>query len=175
MRDAGTVFFLFLSLFPQIRQVRVSSMYNYITLRKQVIMLHSAIICKIRLGMRLFDKIDWFYKRAQQSISPSQIIANSVQNIVRQIGRRNDISSQEKEQIISSLQEPLKQHKPLHVDASWGACLAAIIDRMNGTISGTENPELKEFYRGLCNLLRSTWDIIEKSGHKAHVDKPVPC
>ncbi len=124
--------------------------------------------------MRLFDKIDQYYKVAQNAVSPHQMMADAIYKVVDQIAQHPKISAEEKENLKNELHKPFNgEHPASHLDAAWFNHMAAAMDTLIGAFDCAKEPDVKNFHHKMCEMLSAAWDQIVSLGHRAHVDKPV--
>ena len=122
--------------------------------------------------MQLLDRIEYLCKMAE--VSPHQFISKAINQVSRAILNRSDISINDKENLLTALQDHFN-HKPIHVDAQWSYHLASAMDEIINASNATSLLDLKDFYYKLYDILNSTWDFLDQNGHPSHTNKPVMC
>lgn len=123
--------------------------------------------------MRLFDKIDQYYKVAQNAVSPHQMMADAIHKVMDQISQHPKISGEEKESLKNELHKHFNCEPDSRLDAEWFNHMAAAMDIVIGEFDGAKEPDVKNFHHKMCEMLSAAWDQIESLGHKAHANKPV--
>lgn len=123
--------------------------------------------------MNLLNKIEWFYKLAQEANSPHQILKGILQNIAKQISQRSNVDSEHKSKLLKIFHDAIKDGESNSVvDANWSARVASLMDQVNYSNKNKDGEEEKMCH-DLFYALDAAWDHIEKAGHKAHVQKPI--
>lgn len=126
--------------------------------------------------MELFDKIDQYYKIAQNTLAPHQMLVDAIHKVMDQISQHPKMTAEEKEAMKRELQKPFNgEHPASHLDAMWYNHLANAMDVIIGAYDSAQDPEMKSFHYKMCEVLGAVWDQIVGLGHKAHVDKPILC
>lgn len=120
--------------------------------------------------MNLFDKINLFYKKAQQAMHPDSIVKTMAQSILNKVVNHPHVPEDHKSKIKSDLNVLMKNY---HTDSNWDSNLAHIMDEVNAEKTGAHGTELGTFYQEMYEMLSSAWDSIERSGKKPHVNKPI--
>ncbi len=124
--------------------------------------------------MKLFDRVEWYYKLAQETTSPHQILKSVIQNIIKTVESRPHASAEEKGDLLKVLKEATSNGEPDgNVDATWSAKLAKLMDQVNSLRGDEDQKDQDKVGHDVFHTLEYAWKHIESCGHKAHVQKPV--
>lgn len=146
--------------------------------------------------MNLFQKIDWFYRTAQDIKTETMSVPGTADKAMPSKGYPSDsIRAAAKScliRLVSNSEVPLtikkssnqlgdflrdyinKRFSDQDLNYQWGSYLAAIMDRVNGLGKTAQTETLGNFYFSLFDIFSEVWDdIAGTGGWETHVNKPM--
>lgn len=125
--------------------------------------------------MNLFDKIDLYYKKAQEfdtgvlknAPGPSKAIRAAAKSALIQLISNQSVPMEEKKNpntLGGYLRDFVNgRFSDNDLNMHWDHYLAALMGKINARVKNASTKELGDFYKGLFNILSSAWDTIANS------------
>lgn len=125
--------------------------------------------------MNLFEKIDLYYKKAQEFDTgalktvpgPSQAVRAAAKSaLIRLIS--NPLVPVEEKKNANTLGDYLRdflngRFSDADLNSKWDHYLAALMEKINARVKKASTKELGDFYKSLFGILSSAWDAIANS------------